>query len=75
MSKWLAELKEHVNGNVVVSLVGNKNDLRHLRAVSREDAQSFADLSKMNFIETSALDAGNIETAFSHIIEGLIFVF
>lgn len=45
-------------------LVGNKIDLKHLRAVNTEDAQEFAEQNKMMFIETSALDATNVESAF-----------
>ena len=33
MVKWLAELKSNAEENIVVMLVGNKSDLRHLRAV------------------------------------------
>lgn len=39
---WLKELRDHADNNIVVMLVGNKSDLRHLRAVSTEDAKKFA---------------------------------
>ena len=42
VSKWLAELREHVTSDIVITLVGNKADLRHLRAVSRDEAAEFA---------------------------------
>lgn len=45
-------------------LVGNKSDLRHLRAVPTDDAKSFAAENGLSFIETSALDASNVELAF-----------
>jgi len=45
VTKWLDELKQHVSGNLIITLIGNKSDLRHLRAVSREDAQAFAGLN------------------------------
>ncbi|KAL2000607.1 hypothetical protein VTN02DRAFT_2850 [Thermoascus thermophilus] len=49
-------------------LVGNKSDLRHLRAVPTEDAKQFASENNLSFIETSALDASNVELAFQNIL-------
>ena len=40
--KWLTELRDHSDSNIVVLLAGNKNDLSHLRAVSVEQAHVFA---------------------------------
>jgi len=42
VDRWLKELREHSVPDVVVTLVGNKSDLRHLRAVQAEEAQAFA---------------------------------
>lgn len=49
-------------------LVGNKADLRHLRAVPTEEAKQFASENGLSFIETSALDASNVELAFQNIL-------
>uniref|UniRef100_A0A8C4U072 Uncharacterized protein n=1 Tax=Falco tinnunculus TaxID=100819 RepID=A0A8C4U072_FALTI len=46
-------------------LVGNKSDLRHLRAVPTDEARSFAEKNGLSFLETSALDSTNVETAFT----------
>lgn len=51
-------------------LVGNKSDLRHLRAVPTEEAKQFASENNLSFIETSALDASNVELAFQNILTG-----
>ena len=40
--RWLAELQDHADANIVIMLVGNKSDLRHLRAVPTDEARSFA---------------------------------
>jgi hypothetical protein len=45
-------------------LVGNKSDLKNLRAVKTDDASSFSELNNIAFIETSALDSSNVEAAF-----------
>lgn len=51
-------------------LVGNKSDLRHLRAVPTDEARAFAERNELSFIETSALDSTNVETAFQNILTG-----
>ena len=45
VNRWLKELRDHADSNIVIMLVGNKSDLRHLRAVPTEDAKAFASLS------------------------------
>ena len=42
VERWLKELRDHADSNIVIMLVGNKSDLRHLRAVPTEEAKSFA---------------------------------
>lgn len=64
VSRWLKELRDHADSNIVVMLVGNKSDLRHLRSVKTEDAQAFCEREGLSFIETSALEATNVEKAF-----------
>lgn len=40
--RWLKELQDHADSNIVIMLVGNKSDLRHLRAVPMDEAKAFA---------------------------------
>merc|ERR1719331_1402575 len=61
VERWLKELRDHADSNIVMMLVGNKSDLRHLRAVSTDDASSFAEKEGLSFIETSALESTNVE--------------
>ena len=68
--RWLKELRDHADSNIVIMLVGNKSDLRHLRAVPTEEAKAFAAENSLSFIETSALDASNVELAFQNILTG-----
>ena len=49
-------------------LVGNKADLRHLRAVPIEDAQALAEQENIFFMETSALESTNVEDAFTEVL-------
>ena len=68
ISRWLKELRDHANSNIRIMLVGNKTDLRHLRAVTTVDAQNFAEAEGLSYIETSALEATNVEEAFQLIL-------
>lgn len=71
ISRWLRELRDHADQNIVIMLVGNKSDLRHLRAVLTEEAKAFAERNGLSFIETSALDSTNVDLAFQNILTGL----
>jgi Ras-related protein Rab-11A len=42
VERWLKELRDHADANIVIMLVGNKCDLKHLRAVPTEEAKEFA---------------------------------
>ncbi|KAJ7543180.1 hypothetical protein O6H91_09G028200 [Diphasiastrum complanatum] len=64
VTRWLEELKGHADNNIVIMLVGNKADLDSLRAVSTEEATEYAEKEELCFIETSALEATNVENAF-----------
>ena len=68
VERWLKELKDHADNNIKVMLVGNKSDLRHLRAVPASEGMEFSKGNHISFIETSALDATNVEAAFTQII-------
>ncbi|XP_073283641.1 ras-related protein RABA4d-like [Primulina huaijiensis] len=68
MARWLEELRGHADKNIVIMLIGNKCDLGTLRAVPTEDAQEFAERENFYFMETSALEATNVESAFMTIL-------
>mmetsp|Transcript_25208 Transcript_25208/g.63309 ORF Transcript_25208/g.63309 Transcript_25208/m.63309 type:complete len:221 (-) Transcript_25208:39-701(-) len=68
VERWLLELRENAAENIVIMLVGNKSDLRHLREVPTEEAKEFAEKNGLSFIETSALDSTNVESAFQNVI-------
>lgn len=64
LSRWLEEARQHSQSNMVIMLIGNKNDLEHRRAVSFEEGKAFADANGLIFMETSAKTAFNVEQAF-----------
>ncbi|KAK4801146.1 hypothetical protein SAY86_021633 [Trapa natans] len=62
--RWLEELRSHADKNIAIMLVGNKTDLEKQRAISTDDAKEFAEKEGLFFLETSALNASNVESAF-----------
>jgi small GTP-binding protein len=52
------------NSNSVIILIGNKIDLEEDRQVSLEEATKFAEENGLIYIETSAKNGKNVETAF-----------
>ena len=62
--RWLEELRAHADKNIFIILIGNKTDLEEQRAVPTEDAKEFAEKEGLFFLETSALEATNVETTF-----------
>jgi len=49
-------------------LVGNKCDLENIREVSIEEGKALAEEEGLFFMETSALDSTNVQTAFEIVI-------
>ena len=68
VDKWLSDLKTNAEEKISVVLVGNKTDLESERKISLEQGKEKAELFKLAFIETSALNGNNIEKAFNELI-------
>ncbi|KAK8647853.1 hypothetical protein V6N13_121577 [Hibiscus sabdariffa] len=68
VQRWLKELRDHSDSSIVIMLLGNKADLRHLFAVSTDDAKDFAERENTFFMETSALESMNVEDAFTEVL-------
>lgn len=61
---WVEECKLYTNNNIHLVLVGNKNDLKEQREISKEEGEEFAAQNGMYFFEASALTGENIENIF-----------
>lgn len=68
VERWLRELRDHTDPSIVVMLVGNKSDLRHLVAVPTDDGSAFAEKEALYFMETSALEAKNVDSSFAEVL-------
>eukprot|EP00891_Asterochloris_glomerata_P008408 jgi/Astpho2/8408/Aster-01463 len=64
IKRWLNELDSNVSHAIPTILVGNKCDLQHLRSVEAAKAHRLCVRKGLSYIETSALDATNVEAAF-----------
>lgn len=61
LASWLEDARQHANSNMSIMLVGNKADLAHRRAVSKEEGEQFAKENGLLFLEASARTAQNVE--------------
>ncbi len=68
VERWLKELREHADSKIVVMLVGNKCDLAESRQVDVEEGTACAAKFGLSFLETSALNATNVEESFKTVL-------
>ena len=72
VKRWVEELRDHAEPDIVIMLVGNKSDLveksPELREVMIETAQQMATKNSMMFIETSAVNGIKVKEAFESLL-------
>lgn len=68
LNKWLRELREYGNSDMVIILAGNKSDLTSTREVEEDEGKALAESQGIYFVETSARDNRNVEEAFLEMI-------
>lgn len=64
LATWINDIHTLCVPNAGILLVGNKSDLESTRKITSEDAEEFARMHNMDYIETSALNGNNVELAF-----------
>lgn len=72
VEEWLKEIKSYTPDNTPIVLVGNKCDLKEKRAINYETAKAWADEHNLQYIETSAKDATNVNEAFTSLAEKIV---
>jgi Ras-related protein Rab-11A len=75
VDKWVTQMREHAGPDVTIVLVGNKSDLKSLRAITVEEAlDKAASLGNTEYIETSALHNSHINDAFSSLVKSTYYL-
>ncbi|KAN0035994.1 hypothetical protein ACTA71_005292 [Dictyostelium dimigraforme] len=68
VTRWLNELREMAEQDILIMMVGNKSDLEMSREVPTKEAQAFAESNKISFLETSALSSTNVNQSFERLL-------
>lgn len=61
---WMQEIEKYAADGVCKLLVGNKCDMSSKKVISYDEAKELAEGSNLQFLETSAKNAHNVESAF-----------
>ena len=64
LPKWIEDIKNHVQEGVFFVLCGNKVDLKNKRQVSFDEAEKFAKVNNLSYVETSAITGEGIKKLF-----------
>ena len=68
---YLEEVRMNSEKKCVVYLVGNKIDLEKERKISKEEAESFAKIENIKYIETSAVKNMKVNEAFTSLLNDI----
>jgi small GTP-binding protein len=71
----LDQARNLINPSAEIILVGNKTDLKWLRAVSYQSGENFARDNGLLFVEASALDSSNVSHAFEFLLNNIYVSF
>ncbi|ELU08200.1 hypothetical protein CAPTEDRAFT_110813 [Capitella teleta] len=71
LPQWLKEIEHYASTKVFSYLVGNKSDRASQREIPAYVGEDFARLHDMEFIETSAKEADNVDSLFYDIAKEL----
>lgn len=72
-SKWLEDVRQHAEPNIVVMLIGNKVDIAEgnpqERQVPYATGAAFAESNGLFFAEVSAVTTYNVKKVFEHLVQ------
>mmetsp|Transcript_3564 Transcript_3564/g.7648 ORF Transcript_3564/g.7648 Transcript_3564/m.7648 type:complete len:197 (-) Transcript_3564:26-616(-) len=67
LERWHSELKKHVDDDIVVTVIGNKDDLVEYEAVNLDEAQAFATRIGARYFRTSCKNDQGVTEMFSEV--------
>merc|ERR1712051_294457 len=70
--QWLGEIEKYAAPGTKALIVGNKCDMSSKRVISFEGGRELADSLGLEFVETSARVAHNVEVAFAALVGQLV---
>ena len=71
VEKWIEDAKNLRDDEVLLVLIGNKSDLKDMRAVSTEEADAYARSRGIMYFEVSARQGVNIALCFNEVAKKL----
>jgi small GTP-binding protein len=71
LGNWLSDLRQLCHPSACILLIGNKSDLEADRQVGSETVQKFAELNKLEYLETSAKTGFNVTETFTRLAFGI----
>lgn len=69
LESWMKEVRTLADPGIRLVMVGNKSDLMDQRAVTFDEASTYADQYEADYLETSALNSANVRLLFEQLIE------
>lgn len=72
LNTWYTEVLKFTESGIPICIVGNKSDLTTKKEVAAATGKDYATTIGASFIETSAKDASNVETAFLQMAEAMV---
>ena len=69
VEKWFNKIKKTADPTINLILIGNKSDLKDKRQISTEEGENKAKEMNVAYLETSALNADNVDKAFDLLIQ------
>lgn len=70
--KWMGEVDKRASKSVIKYIIGNKVDLEEKRAVSTHEGKSLAQSLGVQFLETSAKQATNVNRMFTEMSASIL---
>lgn len=72
LDRWIEQVLECTDSDVTFLLIGNKSDLKDMRAVTTDEGIAYGKEKKITFMEASAKEGFHTEEAFDTLIRSIV---